>query len=97
MTTYVKFVRTTKNKVERDKFLEEFYEPLPKVQKEVFDSLRARVDERAREVKKRYNFVFESMIKKTRPLFTYVLIGALVSTGAAFVTHVISKMSNSAK
>ena len=95
--TYVKFVYPPKNKPERDKFLSEVYDKLPDDAKLTFDRLRNHVDKRVREVKKHHEFVFEALIKKSRPIFNYAFIGALIATGAAFVTHVISKMSNSAK
>ena len=95
--TYEKFVYPPKSKAEREKFLKEFYDKLPEDAKNTFNNLRNHVDKRVREVKKHHDFVFEALIKKGRPLFNYAFIGGLIATGAAFVTHVISKMSNSAK
>lgn len=91
--TYVRFIDPPKTAEERSRYLSEVVEKLPDTAKATFFRLKNQVDERVREVKANNDFMFDSSIKRMRPTASYVLVGALLTTGAAFVTYVLSKMS----
>ncbi|MBQ2871716.1 hypothetical protein IJE86_08445 [bacterium] len=91
--TYVKFIEPPKTAEERAKYLSEVVSKLPDEAKETFYKLKNQVDEKVRAVKKSHNFMYDAAIKKMRPVASYMLIGSMITTGAAFVTHVLSKMT----
>lgn len=95
--TYVRYVDPPKSAVDRDTFLKTVYAKLPDEAKATFDILSKHVETKIDELKKQQDFVYESLIKRNRSIATYAFIGGLITTGAAFITYVISKMSNSAK
>jgi len=92
--TYVKFVDPPKDAAGRAQYIKDVVSKLPDDAKATFERLRKHVGERVHEVKKTHDFMFNTAVKKLRPTASYVLIGALISTGAAFVSHVLSKMFN---
>ncbi len=94
---YVKFVDPPKNAQGREEYIKDVVSKLPDDARATFERLRRQVDEKVREVKKTHNFMFEAAIKKLRPAAGYAFVGALLSTGAAFVSYVLSKMANTSQ
>ena len=94
---YVAYIQPPKSKAAREEYLKNVYDKLPEEAKVAFDKLRDHVTPKVREFKKQQDFLFEALIKKNRSTATYAVIGGLITTGAAFITYVISKMSNAAK
>lgn len=92
---YVKFVDPPKKAEARARYINEVVSKLPDEARATFERLNKQVTEKVHEVKKTQDFIYKSVVKQLRPVFNYVAIGALIATGAAFVSHVLSKMSNS--
>ncbi len=90
---YLKYVEIGKKQPDRSDFLKALKNQPDNVVA-TFQRLRSQVDEKVRELKKSHNFMYEAAVKKLRPAAGYIFVGALISTGAAFVTHVLSKMSS---
>ncbi len=94
---YVSYIKPPKSKEAREEYIKTVYAKLSEEAKVAFDILRNHVDPKVRAFKKQQAFMFEALVKKNRSTATYAIIGGLITTGAAFITYVISKMSNSAK
>lgn len=94
---YIKFVDPPKDAAGRAKYLNEVASKLPDDARATFERLRKQVGEKVHEVKRTHDFMYRAAIKKLRPTISYVLIGSLIATGAAFVSYVLSKMSNSSQ
>ena len=90
---YLRYVEIGKNKEARAEFLKGL-ENLPETAKDTFERLRSQIDTKVRELKKSQNFMYNASIKQCRPTTGYIAVGAILATGAAFVTHVLSKMSS---
>ena len=91
---YLRYVEIGKNMEARSVFLKGL-ENLPEAARDTFERLKSQVDTKVREIKKSQNFMYDAAVKKCRPTFGYIAVGAILATGAAFVAHVLSKMSSS--
>lgn len=94
---YVSYIKPPKSKEAREEYIKTVYAKLSDEAKTAFDILENHVTPKVKEFKKHQDFLFDALIKKNRSTATYAVIGSLITTGAAFITYVISKMSNAAK
>lgn len=91
---YLEYVKIGKDTEARKNFLQRL-ETLPENAQITFERLKSQVDNKVRELKKSHNFMFDAAVKKCRPTSGYLIVGALLGLGAAFVTYVLSKMTSS--
>lgn len=89
--TYLEYVKIAKQPDAKEKFLNNLA-ALPENAQATFNRLKSQVDNKVKELKKSHNFMYESAIKRLRPVSGYVIVGAILGTGIAFVSYVLSKM-----
>ena len=94
---FIKLVEPPKSAPDREAYIKSTYAKLSEEAKTAFDILFKHIETQKDELKKQQDYVFEALIKKNRSIATYAFVGGLITTGAAFITYVISKMSNSVK
>lgn len=92
---YIKLIDPPKASLERDAYHKKVYPTLSDNAKKAYDILSSHVIGKIDELKSQQDFIYDALIRKNRSLATYAFVGGLITTGAAFITYVISKMSNS--
>lgn len=94
---FIKYIDPPKPSEQRELYKKTVYPKLSEDAQKAFDVLQKHVISKVDEIKKQQRFVYDACIKFKRPLAAYAFIGGLITTGAAFIAYVISKMSNSVK
>ena len=88
---YLEYVKIAKQPEAKENFMKKLA-TLPENAQATFERLKSQVDNKVKDLKKSHNFMYESAIKRLRPVSGYVIVGAILGMGVAFVSYVLSKM-----